>query len=144
MKRSIAPTIVGVTGVVAGAAFIGSAFLVGNPGVPTCKIVDLDDRRHARILDHTHDAIDSGLPARLTIDRSEARSNRRLSLRGIPTRTGYDRDEYPPATADEGGKGASVRYVRSSENRSAGARLGREIRGLPEGACFRYESRSVR
>jgi hypothetical protein len=34
---------------------------------------------------------------------------------------GYDRDEYPPAISDEGGKGADVRYVRSAENRSAGS-----------------------
>jgi len=107
----------------------------------TCEVVDLNNGRHARILDHAHDAIDRGLPERLTIKRDEATGNRRLSLRGIPTRAGFDRDEYPPATADEGGKGASVRYVRSSENRSAGARLALELRGLPEGACFRYEAR---
>jgi hypothetical protein len=29
----------------------------------------------------------------------------------FPTQRGYDRDEYPPAMTDEGGKGASVRYV---------------------------------
>ncbi len=139
MKRSIAPTIV----VVAGAAFIGSSFLVDDPKVPTCKIVDLDDRKHARILDHAHDAVERGLPGRLTIDRPEARINRRFSLRGIPTKSGYDRDEYPPATSDEGGKGASVRYVRSSENRSAGSLLGRQLRGLPDGACFRYETQKV-
>ncbi len=142
MKRSIAPTILVVTGIVG----IGSAFLVDDPLLPApkCKIVDLDDRKHARILDHTHDAIERGLPSRLTIDRPEARTNRRLSLRGIPAKSGYDRDEYPPAASEEGGKGASVRYIRSSENRSAGARLGNEIRGLPEGACFRYEPRKVK
>jgi len=30
-------------------------------------------------------------------------------LRGIPTKKGFDRDEYPPAMSDEGGKGADVR-----------------------------------
>ena len=139
-RRKIVPTILVVTGAVG----IGSAFLVDNPIVSTCKVVDLDDRKHARVLDHAHDAVDRGLPARLTIDRAEARGNRRLSLRGISTRAGFDRDEYPPATSDEGGQGASVRYVRSSENRSAGSRLGRELRGLPEGACFQYEERNIR
>ena len=130
-----------LVGAVAAGVALGSQIGSDDSTVPACKVVDLDDRRHARILDHAHDAIDRGLPERLTIKRDEATGNRRLSLRGIPTRAGFDRDEYPPATADEGGKGASVRYVRSSENRSAGARLGRELRGLPEGACFRYEAR---
>ncbi len=121
-----------------GSAAAGTQIAADNS---TCKVVDLDNARHARILDHAHDAIDRGLPERLTIDREGARANRRLGLRGIPTRAGFDRDEYPPAASDEGGAGASVRYVRSSENRSAGARLGRELRGLPEGACFRYEAR---
>jgi hypothetical protein len=129
--------------ILAGAVAVGVALgsQLEFSGDSTCKIVDLDDRQHARILDHAHDAIDRGLPERLTIKRDEATGNRRLSLRGIPTRAGFDRDEYPPATADEGGKGASVRYVRSSENRSAGAQLALELRGLPEGACFRYEAR---
>ncbi len=137
MKR---PTvIVGIA--VLTAAAVGTQIAADNS---TCKVVDLDNGRHARILDHAHDAVDRGLPERLTIDREGASANRRLSLRGIPTRTGYDRDEYPPASSDEGGAGASVRYVGSSENRSAGARLGRELRGLPEGACFRFEARRTR
>jgi hypothetical protein len=131
-----------IVGVIAAGVALGAQIeFGGDPSGPTCKIVDLDNRQHARILDHAHDAIDRGLPERLTIKRDEAAGNRRLSLRGIPTRAGHDRDEYPPATADEGGKGASVRYVLSPENRSAGARLALELRGLPEGACFRYEAR---
>jgi len=134
-KSTIASTVVLVVlGSVAAAAQIAA-------DNSTCEVVDLDNGRHARILDHAHDAIDRGLPERLTIDRRGASGNRGLSLRGVPTRAGFDRDEYPPAIADEGGKGASVRYVGSSENRSAGARLGNELRGLPEGACFRYEAR---
>jgi len=121
-----------------GAGAVGTQIAADNS---TCKVVDLDNGRHARILDHAHDAVGRGLPERLTIDRRGASGNRGLSLRGVPTRAGFDRDEYPPAIADEGGKGASVRYVGSSENRSAGARIGNELRGLPEGACFRYEAR---
>ena len=40
----------------------------------------------------------------------------RKYYRGIPTKKGFDRDEYPPAMSDEGGKGADVRYVRRAEN----------------------------
>jgi hypothetical protein len=63
----------------------------------------------------------------LHICRYEATANRRASLRGIPTKKGYDRDEYPPAMADEGGKGASVRYILSSENRSAGGVMSHQL-----------------
>jgi hypothetical protein len=63
----------------------------------------------------------------LHIDRAGADENRRQSLQGIPTRKGFDRDEYPPAVAREGGKGADVRYVRSGENRSAGSYMGNAL-----------------
>ena len=48
-------------------------------------------------------------------------------MRGIPTKKGFDRDEYPPAMSDEGGKGADVRYVRSAENRSAGSVMSHQL-----------------
>jgi hypothetical protein len=83
--------------------------------------VDLDDVRHRHILDHAFDARRKGQPRVLRIRRYEATANRRASLRGIPTKRGYDRDEYPPAMSNEGGKGADVRYVLSAENRSAGS-----------------------
>ena len=58
--------------------------------------------------------------------------------RTIPTRDGFDRDEYPPAVGRGKGKGlergrdprgwkADVRYVPSSENRSHGASLGAKL-----------------
>jgi hypothetical protein len=68
---------------------------------------------------------------------------------GIPTRAGFDRDEYPPAVGR--GKGprlesgrnprgwkADVRYVRSSENRSHGASLGAQLEPYCDGTRFRY------
>ena len=90
-------------------------------------VVDLDDVKHRRILDHAFDARRSGKPRILHIRRNEAVANRRASLKGIPTRKGFDRDEYPPAMSGEGGKGADVRYVRSSENRSAASVMSRQL-----------------
>jgi Deoxyribonuclease NucA/NucB len=92
-------------------------------------VIDLDDVRHRHIIDHALDARRAGHPRILHIRRYEATANRRASLRGIPTKLRYGRDEYPPAMSDEGGKGADVRYILSAENRSAGsvmrhARLG--------------------
>jgi hypothetical protein len=70
-------------------------------------VVDLDNVKHRHILRHVFDARRNGHPRVLHIFREEGPANRRESLRGIPTKKGYDRDEYPPAMADEGGEGAS-------------------------------------
>jgi hypothetical protein len=90
-------------------------------------VVDLDDVKHRHILDHVFDARRNGKRRILHIRRDEAKANRRASLKGIPTKPGFDRDEYPPAMSDEGGKGADVRYVRSAENRSAGSVMGNQL-----------------
>jgi hypothetical protein len=90
-------------------------------------VVDLNNVRHRHILDHAFDARRKGHSRVLHIRRYESDANRRASLRGIPTKPGYDRDEYPPAMSDEGGKGAHVRYVLSSENRSAGSVMGHQL-----------------
>ena len=103
-------------------------------------VIDLDNRRHARVLDHAWDAIRAGESRFLHIDREHARAHRRAALRGIPTRRGYDRDEYPPAATEEGGAGADIRYVKSAENRSAGSLMGRQIRGWCDGQRFRFET----
>jgi hypothetical protein len=112
----------------------------GGGGDPAgCRIVRLvrvrfDDDRWPHIADHIRDAQRlRNSRGRLIfrrvfhIDRTGADENRRQSLQGIPTRKGFDRDEYPPAVAREGGKGADVRYVRSGENRSAGSYMGNEL-----------------
>ncbi|WP_110806875.1 NucA/NucB deoxyribonuclease domain-containing protein [Rhodobacter viridis] len=46
----------------------------------------------------------------------------RRQPRGKP---GRDRDEYPPAVFTQGGPGASLRLIPSSDNRSAGGRCPR-------------------
>lgn len=104
-------------------------------------VVDLDNQKHARVLGHAWSAISQGRPILLHIDRKGADENRRESLRGIPTKKGFDRDEYPPAIAEEGGVGASVRLIRSSENRSAGSIMGRQLRPWCNGQLFMYEGR---
>lgn len=123
----------------------GGVALVSSDDAPSCRtqqrpaVVDLDDRAHDRVLDHAHDAIRKGHPRRLHIDRHGAEENREESLRGIPTKPGYDRDEYPPAVSREGGRGADVRYVESRENRSAGSVMGRQLRGFCDGQSFELE-----
>ena len=70
-----------------------------------------------------------------TSDRPRAATNRRDSMRGQPRADrGMDRDEWPPACTREGGSGCSVRPIRSGD--SAGAQLGGQLRGGPNGTRF--------
>lgn len=104
-------------------------------------VVDLDNRRHRRILQHSWAARRRGHPEHLHIDRRGADRRRDAALRRYPPRPGRDRDEYPPAIAREGGAGASVRYVDPSANRSAGATMGAQLSRFCDGQSFRFERR---
>ena len=76
----------------------------------------------------------------MTINRAGAKANRRDSLKGVGTKPGLDRDEFPPAMFQEGGKGASVRRIGSSDNRGAGASIGGQCRGLECGSKVRIRT----
>lgn len=67
-----------------------------------------------------------GQPYILTLTKSKKliRKNRRLSTSQLPTKHGYDRDEYPLACTYEGGTNADVKYISPHDNRGAGACLG--------------------
>ncbi|HJP79628.1 MAG TPA: NucA/NucB deoxyribonuclease domain-containing protein [Pseudonocardiaceae bacterium] len=113
-----------------------------NASGATVPSVYIDADRHPETAEHVHDAQNgtiwrgdtssSGtpLPSVLTIDRPNAKTNRADSLRGIPTRAGKDRDEYPPAMFEEGGAGASVKYIDPADNRGAGSSMGHQIKAL--------------
>lgn len=100
--------------------------------------VQLSAKRYPGTTDHIRDAIRKGKARILHIARNLAKRHREESLEGIPTKSGYDRDEYPPAATREGGKGADVRYVRSSDNRGAGASMGSQFRPYCNGQAFRF------
>lgn len=89
--------------------------------------------RYPETADHIHDAIANGESAICTIDRDEAKSHREASLAGIPTKKGYDRDEWPMAMCAEGGAGADIRYVTPSDNRGAGSWIGNQLDELADG-----------
>jgi hypothetical protein len=83
------------------------------------------------------------------LNRRGADARRERLLRGIPTRDGFDRDEYPPAVGRGKGRGlergrhprgwkADVRYVDSHENESHGSVLGIKLRRFCDGTRFRY------
>jgi hypothetical protein len=83
------------------------------------------------------------------INRRGADARRDRLFEVIPTRDGFDRDEYPPAVERGKGKGlergrhprgwkGDVRYVPSSENRSHGSSLGAKLRDFCNGTRVRY------
>jgi RHS repeat-associated protein len=95
---------------------------------------------------HIDDAQAAGQPEVVTMDRSGTQGAARAAARGraatsrTATAPGMDRDEYPPKCCAEGGKGASVRSIPSSDNRSAGAQLGNQTRTLPDGTKVRIKT----
>jgi hypothetical protein len=106
-------------------------------------------RKYPHIRAHYRSAVRKGWPKILVLNRPGADARRDRLLEDIPTRDGYDRDEYPPAVGRGKGKGleggtdprgwkADVRYVPSSENRSHGSSLGAKLRRFCNGVRFRY------
>jgi hypothetical protein len=97
---------------------------------------------------HCRGALRRGWPRRLVLNRRGADARRERALRDVPTREGFDRDEYPPAVGrgrgrlergrDPRGWKADVRYAPSSENRSHGATLGERLEPFCNGTRFRY------
>jgi hypothetical protein len=105
--------------------------------------------KYPNVRRHFRGAVRRGWPRRLVLNRRGADARRERLLRDIPTRDGFDRDEYPPAVGRGRGPGlergrdprgwkADVRYVPSSENRSHGASLGGKLSPFCNGTRFRY------
>ncbi len=93
--------------------------------------------KYPNIRRHFLQAVRQGWPRVLTLRRPGADDRRDELLADVPTRDGYDRDEYPPAVGRRRAP-ADVAYVPSSENRSHGAVLGIKLRRFCEGTQFRY------
>lgn len=106
---------------------------------PLAVVVNLDDQKNDDTIAHARAAVIAGKPRMLHIARALADAHRNASLRGIPTKRGFDRDEYPPAASAEGGRGADVEYVESSDNRSAGSRMKIQLRLYCDGQAFILE-----
>jgi hypothetical protein len=109
-------------------------------------VVNLDDVKHANLIAHERAAIDNGQPRTVTLERDNAAARRVYDVRGIPTRPGFDRDEWPPAFTEEAGHHTDgrppddVAYVPSSENRSGGAVMGAALRPYCDGQRFIVEA----
>jgi hypothetical protein len=127
----------------------------GDRPTPTCvkptavAKITFSKTKYPNIRRHFLDALRRGWPRILVLNRPGAAARRDRLLSGYPARSGYDRDEYPPAVGRGRGHGltsgskprgwkADVEYVPSSENRSHGSTLGTKLRRYCEGTRFRY------
>lgn len=121
----------------------------GDSGV----FVNLPNDTTAESIRHVKDAVAAGQPRILHWKPAEADANRTVSLRGVPLWSrlslerrqqldpehpdaAHQRDEYPPASSDEGGAGADVRYILSADNSRSGQRLGAVMSPYCTGTTF--------
>ena len=127
-----------------------------RPGCTRSSIVQpirFSAAKYPNIMRHTRAAIARGWPSVMVISRRGKEQRRERLLQNIPTRAGFDRDEYPAAVGRGRANGAQhglvrglspigwmadVAYVPSSENRSHGASLGAKLRRFCDGVRFRY------
>lgn len=103
-------------------------------------VVLIDKAKYPEAAAHIEEAQAAGHPSVLTLDRSGAAANRKAALKGVKTKPSLDRDEYPPAVFKEGGAGSSVKHIPSSDNRGAGAAMGRQLRGVSDGSKVKIKT----
>jgi hypothetical protein len=118
-----------------------------QPREPGCRgqtvAVDVSRSKYPAIVAHIRYAQSHGQPRLMRINRSGA-SERRARLLSWwqarhpqPSGDHLDLDEQAPAMARSSWR-ADVRPVPEGQNRSQGASMGGQLRGVPDGACFRW------
>jgi hypothetical protein len=109
--------------------------------------------KYPNIRRHVMAAIKMGWPRVMVLNRKGTAARRKRLLEDIPTRPGFDRDEYPADVGRGKANGdlrglvrginpigwmADVAYVPSSENRSHGGSLGAKLKPFCDGTKFEY------
>lgn len=114
--------------------------LLPGPGISTEAdiVLEFPSDRYPETARHIRNAIAAGKSPICTIDRDGAEENRSRSLRGIPTKKGYDRDEWPMALCGEGGDNAHIEYISPSDNRGAGSWVGHALEPYPNGTRVEF------
>lgn len=108
-----------------------------SPSVDGIPVIKFPSNRYPETAQHIQEAIQAGETDVCTVDRARADDRREESLKGIPTKKGYDRDEFPMAVCLEGGKGANVKYISPKDNRGAGAWMGNQLEDVKDGQKVR-------
>lgn len=136
-----------VTSLIIIALLILVAYWLEEKGIPAeqppskdTEVVQLvfPAERYPETAEHIQEAINQGESAVCTIERDEAEENRKESLKGVPTKKGYDRDEWPMAMCAEGGAGADIEYITPSDNRGAGSWVGNQLEGYADGTRVEF------
>ena len=116
----------------------------------TVKRIVFSKTKYPNIRAHYVHAVKKHWPRILVVNRKGTDKRRDKLLDPIPTKAGFDRDEYPPAVGRGRGSNAlkrginpigwkaDVEYVPSSENRSHGSKLGTKLKPFCNGTRFRY------
>ena len=101
--------------------------------------IELSRSEYPESAKHIEEAVADGQPEELTLDRKMAKPNRKASLKGTDTVPGMDRDEYPFAMTREGGAGADIKHIPSSDNRGSGSYLRWQLDKIPDGKTFKIK-----
>ncbi|WP_249866165.1 NucA/NucB deoxyribonuclease domain-containing protein [Paenibacillus konkukensis] len=94
--------------------------------------------RYPETAAHIKEAIRAGQSRICTIHRGGAEENRKHSLHDVPTKKGYDRDEWPMAMCREGGQGADIKYITPADNRGAGSWVQNQLDKYPDGTQVEF------
>jgi hypothetical protein len=104
----------------------GGPQFCGGGGDPEPVTVFLPSNRYPQTAAHIQD-LEGGVTDIYHWDPAWTDVNRDESLDGYPTIPGFDRDEWPMAATQEGGDGADIRYISSSDNRGAGSFIAQQL-----------------
>nr|WP_276322905.1 NucA/NucB deoxyribonuclease domain-containing protein [Paenibacillus polymyxa] len=100
--------------------------------------LEFPSTKYPETAQHIKEAIAAGHSNTCTIDREGADHNRELSLKGVPTKKGKDRDEWPMAMCSEGGEGADIKYISPKDNRGAGSWVGHKLDEYADGTKVEF------
>jgi hypothetical protein len=101
--------------------------------VNIAKVIYLPSARYPQTAKHILAAEKAGKSKICTLDRKDEKVHRKESLAGIPTKKGYDRDEFPMAMCKEGGYHANIMYISPKDNRGSGSWISHQVKGLSDG-----------
>ncbi|MCP3746692.1 NucA/NucB deoxyribonuclease domain-containing protein [Paenibacillus sp. A3M_27_13] len=100
--------------------------------------LEFPSAKYPETAQYIKEAIAAGKSPVCTIDREGADHNRELSLKGVPTKKGKDRDEWPMAMCTEGGEGADIKYISPKDNRGAGSWVGHKLEEYIDGTKVEF------
>lgn len=102
-------------------------------------ILKLDSSIYPETAQHIKDALASGKPSVVTIDKKGAAGRRKEALKVTKCSKGTDRYEWPMSMFKEGGKRASIRKISPSDNRCAVSSIGHALSDILDNAKIKFE-----